>query len=143
VAKEGSLEMDTGGEAAELAPGSNNSMTGNEERHRIAPARLTHRPRCLWSAEPSGNLSIGNHLTGRNLAKASPDLELKGSSLQVDRMIEGVKVTREVSLELVNSRGQGATAFPELNLAMTFVDESESLAEFLPAEKLAAADPLL
>jgi hypothetical protein len=142
VAKKGLFEGHSGGEAAELASGSNNSMTGNEKRHRIAPARLTHRPSCLGPSEPSGNLSIGNHSTGRNLPKASPDLELKGTSLEMDRMIEGVKGTREVLLQRANSRGQGATAFPELNRAMTVVEVSEYLAEFLSAEKLAAADPL-
>jgi hypothetical protein len=109
----------------------------------VAPARLTHRPSCLGPSEPDGNLSVGSHSTGRNPTKAGPHFELEGSSLEVDRMIEGGKVTGEVSLQPFNSRGQRATAFPELNLAMTVVDVSEYLAEFLPAEKLAAADPLL
>ncbi|MBP1725378.1 MAG: hypothetical protein H6Q51_676 [Deltaproteobacteria bacterium] len=117
--------MGTGGEAAELAPGSNNSMTGNEKRHRIAPARLTHRPSCLRPSEPSGNLSIGSHSTGRNLPKVSPDLQLKGSSLEVDWMIERAKVTGEVSLQRFNSGGQGATAFPELHGAMAVVEVSQ------------------
>jgi hypothetical protein len=68
---------------------------------------------------------------------------LKESSLQVERMIEGAKVTGEVSLQHFNSRGQSSTAFPELHGAMAVVDVSEYLADILPAEKLAAADPLL
>ena len=107
--------MGAGGEAAQLAPGSDNAMTRNEERHRIAPARLTHRPSCPRPPEPGGNLSIGSHSTGRNLTKAGPHSELEGSSLEVDRMIEGAELTGEVSLERGNGRGQGAAVFLELN----------------------------
>jgi hypothetical protein len=81
-------------------------------------------------------------VTGRNLPKASPDLELKGSSLEVHRMIEGAKLTGEVSLQRGNSRGQRATAFPEANGAMKVVEVSEYLVEFLRPEELAATDPL-
>jgi hypothetical protein len=142
VAKKGLFYMDSGAEAAKLAPGGDNSMTGNEERHQIAPARLTNRASCPRPPKPSGDLPISGYVTGRNLPKASPDLELKGSSLEVHRMIEGAKLTGEVSLQRGNSRGQRATAFPEANGAMKVVEVSEYLVEFLRPEELAATDPL-
>ena len=135
--------MDSGGKAAKLAPGSDNAMTRDEERHRITAASLPHRPSRPGPSEPGGDVPVGGYLTGGNLQKASPDLELKGSSLDVHRMVEGAKLTGEVSPESRNGRGQGTTIFPELNGAMMVVDVSESPAELLPLKKLAGADPLL
>lgn len=135
--------MESGGEAAKLAPGSDNAMTRDEERHRITPASLPHRPSRPGPSEPGGDVPVGGYLTGGNLPKASRDLELKGSSLDVHRMVEGAELTGEVSLESRNGRGQGAIIFPELNGAMMVVDVSERPVELLPLKKLAAADSLL
>jgi len=143
VAKKGFLEMGPGGEAPQLAPGSDNAMTRNEERHRIVPARLTHRPSCPRPPEPSGDLPIGGRSTGGNLPKASPDLELKGRSLQVDRMIEGAELAGEVSIESGNGRGQGAAIFLDLDWAVMLVKVSECAARLLAFEKLATAEPVL
>ena len=143
MAKKGLFDMDSGGEAAELAPGSDNAVTRDEERHRITPASLSHRPSRPGPSESGGDLPVGGYLTGGNLPKASRDLELKGSSLDVHRMTEVAELTGKVSLESRDGRGQGATIFPELNRVMTVVDVSERPAELLPLKKLAAADPLL
>jgi len=143
VAKKGLLDIHSGGEAAKLAAGSDNAMTRDEERDRITSACLPDRPSCLGPSEPGGDFPVGGYVTRGNLPKASPDLELKGSSLKVHRMIERAKLTGEVSLESGSGRGQGAAIFPELKGAMIFVEVSKRAADLLALEKLAAADPLL
>jgi hypothetical protein len=143
MAKKGLFDMDSGGEAAKLAPGGDHAMTGDEERHRIAPAGLPHRPSRPGPSHPGGDFPVGGYLTGGDLPKASPDLELKGSSLEVHRMIEGAQLAGEVSLESGSGCSQGAAIFPELNGAMMLVEVSERPVELLPLEKLAAADPFL
>ena len=35
-------------------------MTWDNDRHRIAPQRLTHRPCCTWFSDPSRQVAIGN-----------------------------------------------------------------------------------
>lgn len=143
VAKKSFLDMAAGGEAPQLAPGSDNAMTRNEERHRIAAASLTHRPSCPRHPEPSGDLPIGGCLTGANLPKASPDPELKRCSLQVHRMIEGAKLAGEVSLEGENGRGHWAAIFLYVGRAVMLVKVSEYAGKLLSPEELATAEPLL
>jgi len=65
--------MGASGKTAQFSIGGDDPVTGDEQRHGIAPAGLSHGSCSPGFADGLSNLKIGHGLSERDLAKRVPD----------------------------------------------------------------------
>lgn len=93
--------MKAGSIADKLAVSANDSMTGNDDADGITIVGHSHRSCGLGTADRLSKLRIASRLPIGNLAKSTPNLLLKVSTLGLKGKVELLAPTRQELLQLI------------------------------------------